>query len=86
MNIFGFTIEISRQNSGAAATDEPQHSQPQSAWKATHMHRKGGAYRFLYEGVLEADRTPVVIYDDREGQVWVRSNGEFHDGRFQSTT
>ncbi len=33
-------------------------------------------------GVLEADRSEVVIYDDAEGTTWVRSAEEFHDGRF----
>ena len=48
----------------------------------THRHRKGGLYRKLAEGVLEADRSAVVIYDDAEGTIWVRDAGEFGDGRF----
>ena len=51
-------------------------------WAATHRHRKGGLYRELARGVLEADRSDVVIYDDAEGAIWVRSAAEFDDGRF----
>lgn len=54
-------------------------SQP---WRATHRHRKGGEYRVLSYGLLEADRTEAVIYDDEDGQIWVRSKSEFNDGRF----
>lgn len=55
-------------------------------WAATHRHRKGGLYRVLGQAVLEADRSDVVIYDDAEGQVWVRPVEEFHDGRFSPVT
>ena len=51
-------------------------------WTATHRHKKGGEYRVLGQGVLEADRSDVVIYDDADGTIWVRDAGEFHDGRF----
>ncbi len=36
----------------------------------------------LSEGILEADRSAVVIYDDADGTVWVRASSEFWDGRF----
>lgn len=52
------------------------------AWTPTHQHRKGGYYREVMRGTHEADRSPVVIYDDVEGTVWVRSAAEFDDGRF----
>ena len=52
-------------------------------WSPTHRHRKGGLYRVLARGILEADRTPCVIYDDAEGTIWVRATAEFNDGRFQ---
>lgn len=52
-------------------------------WAPTHQHKKGGLYRVLTHGVLEADHTPVVIYDDVAGQVWVRPVSEFDDGRFR---
>jgi hypothetical protein len=52
------------------------------AWQPTHRHRKGGLYRLLDYGTNEADRTPVVIYDDSDGTLWVRSVAEFNDGRF----
>lgn len=51
-------------------------------WAATHRHRKGGLYRLLQEGVYEPDRSPVAIYDDPDGTVWVRPLSEFMDGRF----
>jgi hypothetical protein len=53
-----------------------------AVWEPTHQHRKGGEYRVISEGVLEADRIDVVIYDDADGTVWVRSKTEFFDGRF----
>ncbi|AKS46633.1 Protein of unknown function [Octadecabacter temperatus] len=51
-------------------------------WKATHRHRKGRLYRVVGPAILEADRSAVVIYDDADGTVWVRSADEFNDGRF----
>lgn len=51
-------------------------------WTPTHRHRKGGLYRVLTHGTLEANRSPVVIYDDADGTVWVRPTEEFEDGRF----
>ncbi len=69
MKIFGYTIEISRQKQT-------------TPWRATHRHKKGGAYRYLYEGFLESDRSAIVVYDDPDGNVWVRSTHEFFDGRF----
>ena len=51
-------------------------------WTPTHRHKKGGLYRELGRGVLEADRSPAVIYDDAEGEVWIRTVAEFDDGRF----
>lgn len=54
----------------------------------THRHVKSGRlYRELRRGVLEADMTPVVIYDDAEGRTcWVRPAAEFDDGRFVRLT
>lgn len=52
------------------------------SWTATHRHRKGGLYRLIQQGVYEPDRSPVAIYDDAEGTVWVRPWSEFQDGRF----
>ena len=48
-------------------------------WHPTHRHKKGGGYRLLGYGTLEADRSPVAIYDDKDGTVWVRSADEFND-------
>ncbi len=52
-------------------------------WAPTHQHKKGGLYRKLATGTLEADRSDVVIYDDPEGRIWVRAAAEFQDGRFR---
>ncbi|WP_299868500.1 DUF1653 domain-containing protein [uncultured Roseobacter sp.] len=62
----------------------PDTNQPggDAIWTPTHRHRKGGLYRVLSEGILEADRSAVVIYDDADGTVWVRASSEFWDGRF----
>ncbi|SLN58097.1 hypothetical protein [Pseudooctadecabacter jejudonensis] len=68
------------------------HAQPpappfgQTPWHPTHRHKKGGGYRLLGYGVLEADRSRVAIYDDADGTVWVRSADEFEDGRFSPIT
>ncbi len=51
-------------------------------WQPTHRHRKGGLYRVIGEGIWEPDRQPVILYDDADGQVWVRPKAEFEDGRF----
>ncbi|MBS7790256.1 DUF1653 domain-containing protein [Roseococcus sp. SDR] len=51
-------------------------------WRPTHQHRKGGLYRVIARGSVEADLTPAVVYDDAEGTVWIRPAAEFDDGRF----
>lgn len=56
---------------------------PVGAWSPTHRHRKGGLYRVLAHGILEADRSDAVIYDDAGGTIWVRPVVEFEDGRFE---
>lgn len=55
---------------------------PRGPFVPTHRHRKGGEYRVLGRAVWEPDRTEAVIYDDAEGNVWVRPAAEFDDGRF----
>ncbi|MEO3416951.1 DUF1653 domain-containing protein [Roseovarius sp. CAU 1744] len=65
---------LARQSNAQRAVDR---------WVPTHRHRKGGFYRVVGHGTLESDRSPVVIYDDAEGQVWVRPTREFEDGRFE---
>jgi hypothetical protein len=52
------------------------------AWQPTHRHRKGGLYRVVARGRIEADLSPVVIYEARDGTTWVRPEAEFDDGRF----
>ncbi|WP_300019703.1 DUF1653 domain-containing protein [uncultured Roseobacter sp.] len=68
--------------SGWWGTAPPARREPDASWTPTHRHRKGGLYRVLSEGILEADRSAVVIYDDADGTVWVRASSEFWDGRF----
>lgn len=55
-----------------------------NGWAPTHKHRKGGLYRVITEGINESDRTPVVVYEDQEGIVWVRPRDQFYDGRFET--
>ena len=63
----------------------PSFGQPR--WHPTHRHKKGGSYRLLGYGVLEADRSSVAIYDDADGIVWVRDAGEFNEhDRFRPVT
>lgn len=52
-------------------------------FEPTHRHKKGGLYRVLCSAKLEADESDVIVYYDREGNVWVRSKQEFYDGRFK---
>ncbi|MEM6406851.1 MAG: DUF1653 domain-containing protein [Pseudomonadota bacterium] len=54
-----------------------------NGWYATHVHKKGGRYRVIMHAVLETDRSDVVVYDDADGNVWVRPATEFYDGRFE---
>lgn len=82
MTLKGF---FTRMFGKAGGSDDPPakwYAQSDLDWKATHKHRKGGLYRVLAVGVLEADRSNAVIYDDATGQIWVRPEAEFYDGRF----
>lgn len=46
-------------------------------------HRKGGEYVVIAVGRIEADLSPVVVYQsEKDGHVWVRPLAEFEDGRF----
>lgn len=46
-------------------------------------HRKGGVYKVIATGMIEATLTPCVIYQNMKGgAVWVRPYAEFNDGRF----
>jgi len=65
-----------------AASDAALSQQGQQGWRPTHQHRKGGLYRVITRAELEADLSPVVVYDDANGRVWVRPAAEFDDGRF----
>lgn len=68
-------------------TDRPQGNGLRAGrWAPTHQHKKGGLYRVLGDAIWEPERTPVVIYDDADGTVWVRPAAEFDDGRFTPLT
>lgn len=46
-------------------------------------HRNGGDYVVIAVARIEADLSPVVVYQsDRGADVWVRPLAEFEDGRF----
>jgi hypothetical protein len=61
-------------------------SKTQRALSAIWRHKKtGGYYTHLYNGVLEADLSEVVVYRaHKDGTVWVRPASEFYDGRFEN--
>lgn len=46
-------------------------------WVPTHEHYKGGLYRVIARGRIEADLSPCVIYDDEAGNTWVRPADDF---------
>lgn len=46
-------------------------------WRPTHRHYKGGLYRVIARGRVEADLSPVVIYDNEKGETWVRPVDDF---------
>jgi hypothetical protein len=49
----------------------------------THRHRKGGDYRLIARGRIEATLEPCAIYVSvTDDLVWVRPETEFEDGRF----
>lgn len=52
---------------------------------ASHRHLKtGGLYVLLCRGLLEKNKTDVVVYQGViTGIVWVRPAVEFDDGRFE---
>lgn len=43
----------------------------------THRHYKGGLYRIIATGRVEADLTPVTIYQNEQGDVWTRPTDDF---------
>lgn len=51
-------------------------------WTPSHRHSKGGMYRELARGILEANHQQMVVYDDADGNIWIRPVIEFDDGRF----
>jgi len=48
-------------------------------WGLRWRHRKGGTYRVIATGRIEADLTPCVIYvSEQDGYVWVRPLSLIH--------
>jgi hypothetical protein len=45
----------------------------------THKHVKGGLYRKIGEGRIEATLEPVVVYESMEGEIWVRPTANFNE-------
>lgn len=46
---------------------------PGEVWR----HHKGGVYRVVMLGWLEATRDPAVVYAASDGTVWIRSLANF---------
>ena len=44
-----------------------------------YRHYKGGIYELVCEARLEADHTPVIVYRDEGGAIWMRSRAAFFD-------
>lgn len=56
----------------------------QRKWVPTHTHIKTkGKYRLVTHAILEKTLEPYVVYDDEHGNVWLRPDKEFYDGRFE---
>lgn len=62
---------------------EPLPARAAPALRRFRHRRSGGLYLELHRGLLEADLTPVVVYLDADGRVWVRPAAQFDDGRFE---
>lgn len=44
-----------------------------------YRHYKGGHYRILHHGKIEATAKPCVIYQaEKDGTVWVRTEDDFY--------
>lgn len=44
-----------------------------------YRHYKGGIYELVCDALLESDHTPVIVYRDEGGTVWVRPRDVFFD-------
>ena len=79
----GQSVAVPREDLLALIAAAEAATRQRAPWRPTHRHLKsGGDYRVICAATLEADRTDAVVYDDRDGTVWVRSAAEFYDGRF----
>jgi hypothetical protein len=48
------------------------------------LHRANGqTYSIVCNATYEPDLSPVVVYLDEDGRLWVRPTVRFLDGRFQ---
>lgn len=59
-------------------------------FKPTHKHiKRGNLYQTIHLATLQTsepieDGADVTVYRDEDGNVWVRPDDEFNDGRFES--
>lgn len=44
-----------------------------------YRHFKGGIYEVICEALHEADQTPMIVYRDHQGTVWVRARARFFE-------
>lgn len=58
----------------------PQHPLQGTFWK--HL-KTGGVYEIIRVARIESDLTPAIVYESMRGEVWVRPEAEFMDGRFE---
>lgn len=60
---------------------------PETMFKPTHRHKKtGGYYRLIRQGGvwIEKGMVPATIYENSKGEIFVRPDDEFNDGRFEA--
>lgn len=44
-----------------------------------YRHYKGGIYEIVCEATMEADHTPMIVYQSTEGKVWCRPKASFFE-------
>lgn len=66
---------------------EGQHAWLQRRVRRVRHLKTDGLYRIITTARVEADLTPVVVYQsEKDGSVWTRPVAEFTDGRFEPVT
>lgn len=48
-------------------------------WRPTHRHYKGGYYKVLYNATKEDTLSELIVYEDKNGKVWVRTANNFYE-------